>query len=268
MFPKTARSAAAHRKHKRSIEVSLIVDFIADALRRDGARRNRSVQVLEFGSGRGYQIPYLKAIGDVVASDLWTSDEIKSMQDVRFVQCSITDTGFDDGQFDVIFSNHVIEHLDNLPAAFLELKRIGRPDCLYAFSVPTNVWLMLTIPEQYRAKLRRLIGGRPRAPAPAPIPRNADCAPESGRKQRRPGSLTSRLLPSGHGIVADFGKCYRSFKAMNWRKLFRDNGFSIVAQKPLLLYGPSEWPIIPTTRNVRGICSSVLFLLRKPLEHA
>jgi len=263
MFPKTARSAAAHRKHKRSIEVSLIVDLITDALRRDTARHNGRVQVLEFGSGKGYQIPFLKAIGDVVASDLWTSDEIKSMEDIRFVQCSITDTGFDDGRFDVIFSNHVIEHLDNLPAAFVELKRIGRPDCLYAFSVPTNVWLVLTIPEQYRGKLRRRISGRPPASTPPPAPRNADRVPERARKQRRPGSLMSQLLPSGHGIVANFGKCYRSFKVTNWSKLFRDNGFSIVAQQPLLLYGPSEWPIIPTTRNVRGLCSSVLFLLRK-----
>lgn len=268
MLPKTARSAAAHRKHKRSIEVSLIVDIIADALQGNAARRNGPVQVFEFGSGRGYQIPYLKTIGEVVASDLWTSDEIKSMQDIRFVQCSITATGFDDGQFDVIFSNHVIEHLDNLPAAFLELKRIGRPDCLYAFSVPTNIWLMLTIPEQYRAKLRRLIGGKPQGSTPASMPRNADRAPESGRKQRRPGTLRSQLLPSGHGIIADFGKCYTSFKVTNWSKLFRDNGFSLAAQKPLLLYGPSEWPIIPTTKNMCGICSSVLFLLRKPLARA
>jgi SAM-dependent methyltransferase len=267
MFPKTARSAAAHRKHKRSIEVSLMVDLIADALP-VRAPRNGPIQVLEFGSGRGYQIPYLKAIGDVFACDLYTSNEIKSMADIRFVQCSIADTDFDEGQFDVIFSNHVIEHLDNLSAAFRELKRIGQPECLYAFSVPTNIWLMLTIPEQYRGKLRRFIGAAPPGSKQPPAPKSTNGVAERDRTQRRRGSLRSQLLPSGHGVLADFGKCYSSFKVTSWSKLFRDHGFSVVAQKPLLLYGPSEWPLIPTTRNLRGICSSVLFLLRKPLAHA
>jgi hypothetical protein len=45
----------------------------------------------------------------------------------------------------------------------------------------------------------------------------------------------------------------------------------VIEVKPLLLYGPSEWPIIPTSTCKTNLCSSVLFLMMKrqnPLEPA
>ena len=62
------------------------------------------------------------------------------------MECGITKTPFDSGQFDVIFSNHVIEQVHDLKSAFRETQRIGTSSCIYAFSVPTNIWLLLSIP--------------------------------------------------------------------------------------------------------------------------
>jgi SAM-dependent methyltransferase len=255
MFPKTAQSAIAHRKHKRCLEIVLTIDRISEALPRTSARRDKTMQILEFGCGAGSQIPYLKTIGNVVACDVGADDGFSAMHDVRFVRCSIDSTSFDDAQFDLIFSNHVIEHLDNPKDAFRELKRIGVPGCLYAFTVPTNIWLLLSIPEQYREKVRRLWRAAPG--------RGATSGPERPTGETHRGSrLLRRFMPRGHGVIDDFWKCYSSFKIPNWDRFFRAHGFSVLARQPLLLYGPSEWPVIPTRPSFKNICSSVLFLLR------
>lgn len=224
------------------------------------------LRVLEFGIGSGFQLPYLKRFGEVTGMDQYLSQEARAQPDVTLVEGSITTTPFDDGQFDLIYSNHVMEHIEDLPAAFSELRRIGKPDCLYAFSVPTNVWLLLAIPGQYYGKLRLAL--KPRGT----VVRSGDRTVVSGHadvhapaRPRRP--LWRRLgralaLPS-HGVHTDFMPCYRSFRVQAWRELFLANGFKVDAVEPLLLYGPSQWPIIPIMPSIGGLSSSVLVLLRK-----
>jgi len=233
MLPKSRAQETEHRRRKRSREVGLMVERIRSAL---GSSAGKPVDILEFGSGDGFQISYLATMGSVVASDLYRSDEIRRLEAGRFVQSSISNAPFRDEQFDVVFSNHVIEHLDDLAKAFREIQRIGRPSCLYAFSVPTNTWLLLSIPAQCYNRLRRA----------------TDAA-----------SLARAFRLGGHGVSTSFSECYRSFRIDNWRRLFADHGFSMIEVTPLLLYGPSEWPIVPTMKSVGNLCSSVLFLMRK-----
>ena len=182
------------------------------------------------------------------------------MEGVKFVQCSISSAPFRESQFDVVYSNHVIEHIADLPAAFKELRRIGKPDCLYAFSVPTNIWLLFSIPAHYYKVFRNL--GRKMFS----ISGSQNVSTDGGRLRKTYGSrFLSLLLPSGHGVIRSFPRCYRAFRISNWTRLFSENRFSIVLSMPLLLYGPSEWPVIPTTEcfNRFRICSSILFLLKK-----
>lgn len=112
-------------------------------------------RVLEFGCGDGFQIPYLQKIGKVTALDVCLSETLQRVPGVRFCEASVTETPFEEHCFDMIFSNHVIEHLDSPERAFSELKRIGKESCLYAFSVPTHLWLLLSIPAQYYNLLKK-----------------------------------------------------------------------------------------------------------------
>ena len=67
---------------------------------------------------------------------------------------------------------------------------------------------------------------------------------------------------TGHGgVYTNFFDCYRQFKIDSWKKLFIINNFKIISVKPLLLYAPSELPIIPTINPINNICSSVLFIM-------
>ena len=266
MFPKSINGEKLHRKRKREIEVSLSVDFIKSLQKNRQYKKNpKDINILEFGCGDGFQVPYLKKIGNVIASDVYRG-ELKDVNDFEFIECDITNTPFESSFFDIIYSNHVIEHVENLEEAFCELIRIGNDGCIYAFSVPTNIWLLLSLPAQYLSKIKtfldRLRGKRGTSndhEISGPIT-NLNVV---NHKQSLLDKFLSALGPSGHGVTKNYFQCYKNFRINSWQKLFSDSGFMVVETKPLLLYGPSEWPIIPTLRSKFGLSSSVLFLMIK-----
>lgn len=255
MFPSTAAGQTRHRRRKRELEISLITEIIAKQLpisKRDGDGPRK---VLEFGSGDGFQIPFLKKLGRVAALDVCLSEPVKQIEGVEWIEGRIEKTPFPTGSFDLIFSNHTIEHLDDPEAAFREIKRIAKQNALFAFAVPTHIWLALSVPARIynnvRSGFRFLFQSN----------RNPDGKPSSEKRPNR--NLIHSLGIRGHGIQEDFFKCYNSFKIESWRRLFEAQGFSGIQVHPLLIYGPSEWPIVPTLRVSKwaGWCSSVLFTM-------
>ena len=266
MLPKSLLGEVIHREQKRQLEIHIIIKEILNNLICNHILKKEDINILEFGCGRGAQLPYLMELGDVIASDINISQEVNNIVGNKFVECSITNTPFDNNQFNIIFSNHVIEHIDNLTKALRETQRIGTSSCLYAFSVPTNIWLLLSIPAQYYNKLRNIIQlfslmfNLSRKTKRNLVKSNVV------EKFQRLSLLTNILYltnPQGHGTITGFIDCYRHFRISKWQQLFIENGFSIIKIKPLLLYGPSEWPLIKSKICKTNFCSSVLFLLKK-----
>lgn len=261
MFPQTLEGEIDHRRHKRELEISTIIEAIQAHLNGAGSHQKNPLQILEFGSGDGFQIPYLKKLGEVAAIDIRLSDSVKKTENVEAHECSITHTPFSGKRFDIIFSNHVLEHIESLPEAFKELKRIGNADCLYAFSVPTDFWLLMSIPAQYYNKVKTLFKKSGRSSQ----------TQKSGEKTKigpQKKSILSSLGVRGHGVRENFWDCWTHFRIQEWKKLLTENGFEILKVQPLLLYGPSEWPIIPTLKvqDKANLCSSVLFLSKNPIS--
>lgn len=122
MRPRTNKGEKRHKIHKRACEIETILDSIFDVIK-DSRKNNLSI--LEFGSGDGYNIPYLKRIGHVIASDIVAKSIYK---DVPFVQCNIVNPPFLTNSFDIIFSNHVIGHIGDMDTTFEEMKRIGKDE--------------------------------------------------------------------------------------------------------------------------------------------
>lgn len=269
MFPKTASGVHKHRRAKRVREVTLATEAVAEYADRRDMPNGMKTKVLEIGSGDGFQIPYLRQFGDVVVSDIYVSDDVNAMNDVDFVRCSITEAPFPDESFDLIFSNHVIEHIEDLETGFDEMRRIGKPGCIYAHAVPNNTWLLLSVPFQYYDKLRvgirRLLSRRDDTNTHTEDHYGESASGSGAASAGRRPRLARYLFPGGHGVYQGFLKCYREFRTGSWEKTFTDNGFELLKSEPLLLYGPSEWPVIPTTDAFRRInlCSSVLFIMRK-----
>jgi SAM-dependent methyltransferase len=268
MVSKTMNSETHHRKHKRLMEVSISIEAIAhvrQAIPEHG--KSKQAQILEFGCGDGFQIPALQKLGNVIASDVYRG-ELDEIEDAEFIQCSIADTPFATETFDIVYSNHVIEHIEDIEHAFDELVRIGKPDCIYAFSVPTNIWLLLSLPAQYLGKVKSLakavqrrFGGGGEQHAPGARASNGSLAASAGTPRWQ--TFASMLAPKGHGVIENYIACYNQFKVSEWSKLFAGHGFSILEVRPLLLYAPSECPVIPTGKSRFGLSSSVLFLMRK-----
>jgi len=236
-----------HRTRKRRREIEAVMDLLAPYV-----KDKRDKNILEFGSGKGYQVPYLKRLGHLVASDPYTASSIKWRdRTARVVCCDATRLPFADSSFDMVFSSHVIEHIEDTDTLFRELKRVGDKDCLYVFTVPTEIWLLLSLPAQVyngvRKILTRFTGGRGAA-----------------RKETKTGAGSKRSFPAGHGWRPGFLESFRSFRPASWKALFASNGFDIMAMRPLLLYAPSEFPVVPTVSLPAslGVSSSLAFVLK------
>ena len=250
----STNSKIVRRKEKREREIKLIVKEISDFLNNNIG----SLNILEFGCGAGYQTPYIQTLGNVIATDIYKHENIANIKNINFVQTSILNTQFKDKEFDLLFSNHVIEHIHDISAAFKELKRIGKDDALYVFSVPTNIWLLLSIPAQLNSKSRHLLSKLLPKQVGNEIKKSS--LRNNGAESK---SILKQLALSGHGgVYTEFFDCYNHFKIKTWKKLFIDNDFLIVHTKPLLLYSPAEFPFIPTIKPFKNICSSILFILK------
>lgn len=268
MFPKSRRAETAHRKRLREWEISIVVEILQRQLGASSGPARGRARILEFGSGDGFQIPHLQRLGDVVGSDVYVSRGVREAGPLPFVVSSIADAPFGDGCFDLVFSNHVIEHIDDLSGAFRDLRRIGKPGCLYALTMPTNLWLLFSVPAQYYNKFRivlhRVAGIGSGDPATGPDGGESQTHVNPAPRRSIFGRILRFALPCGHGVHEGFIDCYRSFRLNRWRRLFSEEGFSIEAVEPLLVYGASEWPIVPTSRKLARprFCASLLFILK------
>ena len=84
-------------------------------------------RVLEVGCGRGHLVQHLAAEGiDITGADANPEAVANAVSDQ--VACMPAEAlTFDDDQFDVVMSFHMIEHVDDLDATLAEMARVLRP---------------------------------------------------------------------------------------------------------------------------------------------
>lgn len=83
--------------------------------------------VLEVGCGRGYLARRLAQTNAVTACDIVIPDRLKADgSGVRYVACNAQSLPFRDGSFDYVVSTHTLEHVQDLPGAVRELRRVAR----------------------------------------------------------------------------------------------------------------------------------------------
>lgn len=113
------------------------------ALSLAGEQTNRSI--LDVGTGSGLMLPSLAKYGAVYAVDqspeyisrakkLCDAENINA--DIR--HASVNKVPFADEFFDVIFCLSVLEHVKDLPAAVIELKRLLKNDGMLIVGVPVE----------------------------------------------------------------------------------------------------------------------------------
>lgn len=127
----------------KDIEIGYIAPYLS-----------KNQKILEIGSGEGYAANVLqnKYGLDVTASDL----EPRYPQYTEVLKVDGQSTAFQDKQYDVIISFHVLEHIEDIDMALEEFKRLLKDDGIMYHIVPSRFNMFLTTIEQPLAYIRSI----------------------------------------------------------------------------------------------------------------
>ena len=238
----------------------------ADYLSRLHAHRERQYRImfgrcpqkvfsvgLELGAGDGFQSHLLaRHVGKLVASDLNPAIlEQQGDQTIEYRVCDAEAVGsvFNEGEFDLVFSSNLLEHLPDLGKALRGIHHVLRDDGITIHILPNLWWklsqILLYLPnrlvrfvervtdrEWRRGKLQR-VRGRVSGQVDG-CGYGADGEPFwlNPKTERRPRSFLARLfLPDPHGISSGHLAEFRAFGAARWKAEFSDAGLEVIAVK-------------------------------------
>lgn len=108
----------------------VVIDRETDLNRPCTEQIRRSISgttVLEAGAGRGYLSGLLSEKFKVTATDIIVRDNVRERHPrVSFQEANVESLPFTDDSFDTVVCTHTLEHVQNLPAAVRELRRIAK----------------------------------------------------------------------------------------------------------------------------------------------
>lgn len=103
------------------------------------AKPVNSVQrLLDFGTGNGEIASYLSEYYEVVSVDV--ADQRTAYDGFTFIKFNGEDLPFSDKSFDIVVSNHVIEHVSDADKHLSEIRRLLKDDGLVYLATPNRFW--------------------------------------------------------------------------------------------------------------------------------
>lgn len=129
--------------HKQRVGFSAIggrtakAEKIAAILAAAGRPLKRNQKVLDVGCGSGEIAAYLSTMAEVICTD--RVDQRTQSVDLPFQPLKDT-LPFEDATFDVVVSNHVIEHTGDPTLHLQEIHRVLRPRAVAYLATPNRLW--------------------------------------------------------------------------------------------------------------------------------
>ena len=187
-------------------------------------------RVLEFGAGTGEQAKMLADRGfDVVAIDVPASSYARHRV-FPVIDYDGRHIPLNDRSVDVVFSSNVLEHVEDLPTAFAEFRRVLKPGGIGVHAMPTPSWRFWTF-----------VAGVPTAVEAAAMAVSDAIRPPQGLTRgqavvRDAKTVVAALLPIGHGTSPEGISELWTFSPRAWRRVFAKHGFKVVAERPVGLF--------------------------------
>lgn len=110
---------------------------IVEILRAKTERQER-LSLLDIGTGNGEIAKYFSELFNVVSVDV--VDQRVIQDGFKFVQVDGEDLPFADQSFDVVVSNHVIEHMANADKHLSEMGRVLKDGGIAYLATPNRLW--------------------------------------------------------------------------------------------------------------------------------
>ena len=120
--------------HARRAKALKILKVIEDA----GKAGNSSLKLLDIGTGNGSIAFYLAQYFDVTSVDV--VDQRRESEGYSFCPLDGERLPFDAQSFDIVISNHVIEHVADADVHLAEIGRVLKPNGLVYLATPNRLW--------------------------------------------------------------------------------------------------------------------------------
>ena len=208
---------------------------------------DKEVKILEIGGMDGY---HARRIADMGYRNISSVDICPlSPQYFPVQQTTGSELGFTSQAFEVIYSSHVVAHIQDLDTSFREMKRVSAENASFIHIVPTTTWTLITNCYHYLflvasvpSRVYRLLNSSRRSPR---SPSGGGFVVGEGANER----LTKRqklkyMLLNPLGENPSFLHELYLFSPLGWRRLFSKHGFRIVssASSPHLYSGYGVFP--------------------------
>jgi SAM-dependent methyltransferase len=188
-------------------------------------------RVLEIGAGTGQQALELQRRGFAISAIEIESSGYADARVFPVVDYDGVTLPFPNATFDAVFSSSALEHVRDLANMHAEIRRVLKPGGVAVHVLPTSAWRFWTMTTSFpRAAI--LLGSALRRT----LPGSRD--PRSLRRAWRDALQAggSALLQSRHGERGTGFSELWLFHPRWWRSHFRENGFTILRDRPMGLF--------------------------------
>lgn len=201
------------------------------------------MRVLELGGGNGYQASLIASWGCEVSSIDLPGEAAWQKTYYPVQDYDGKNIPFESGNFDLVFSSNVLEHIQHLDDILVEIRRVLKPKGLAIHILPSSTWRFWSSLAHYFYILKRLLKlqssvlGMEKPPS---VKEKLD--------QKGTAYVISRILLAGaHGEYPNALSELYYFSKYRWLQVFQRNEFNIVevSGNNLFYTGYALFPNLP-----------------------
>lgn len=241
--------------YARDVEIDLLASILL-----------KNKRILEIGSGDGYVANVLKEKYelDITASDL----EPRFPQYIDVKEVDVHSTIFQDKEYDVIISIHVLEHIKEIDIAIQEFSRLLKDDGIMYHLIPSRATMLFNSimqPFSYFRTIFLYFNGYFYSKFTPFKNRNILNFLYSFIKSLNPINL---IWGPGHGVYNRMD-CFKKWKVEEWKKVFEENNLEVIdIQSTKIAYSmhkifPFKFLKLRKFLAKKGFGSANLFILKK-----